>query len=105
MELAHCCQVLVDLFLCVCVRDIVIKPRLQYPLCSVFPHVGGDVFFMKENASEATGNFPMLTWVRAETGSLSDQHRTLSGIEVFVNSRWELTRGSADPSPVLCLSP
>ena len=42
------------------------------------------MFFMKENASEATGNFPMLTWARTETGSLSDHHHTLGGNEAFV---------------------
>lgn len=51
------------------------------PLCGVFPHAAGDMFFVKENASEATGSFPVLTQVRTETGSLSSSH---GGMEALV---------------------
>lgn len=82
---------MVDLSVHVCMRHIVIMPLLQCPLCGIFPHVGGDMFFMKENASEATDNFPMLTQARIETRSLSDHHHALSGNEAFVTHVGSLT--------------
>lgn len=50
------------------------------PIVSYFPLVGGDMFSLMENVSEATGNFPMLRWARTEARSLSDQCHTLNGI-------------------------
>ena len=59
------------------------------------------MFFVEENAFEATGSFPVLTQARTETGSLSNHHTRWNGS--LGDSCWGGPRVQAGPSPGLCL--